>query len=162
MTLPALRFKNRAPISTGRDDSTSEPVSFKLLDQSLVHVVATDARNPESRPPILSEARGAIRTRYSDELAKALSVTFPEARVSGTSFLHVFSPIGPIEYSPVTKHRSENPSILLRMSSSSCAGTFPARDWDFVDRATALRAENVLELNLVSSIGPQSPWHSEI
>jgi hypothetical protein len=48
------------------------------------------------------------------------------------------------------------------MSSSSCTGTFPARGWDFVDRATPLRAENVLELNLVSSIDPQSPWHSEI
>jgi hypothetical protein len=32
-----------------------------------------------------------------------------------------------------------------------------------LDRCEApLRAENVLELSLISSIGPQSPWHSEI
>jgi hypothetical protein len=84
MTSPALRFKNCAHNLNWAEDSTSEPI-LSNCNQSLVHVVATDARNPESRPPILSEARGAIRTRYSDELAKALSVTFPEARVSGTN-----------------------------------------------------------------------------
>jgi protein-tyrosine phosphatase len=56
---------------------------FKLIDLSLVHVVATDAHNLESRPPILSAAREAIRTRYSEELAKALFVDIPAAIVSG-------------------------------------------------------------------------------
>jgi protein-tyrosine phosphatase len=66
---------------------------FKLIDQSLVHVVATDAHNLESRPPILSAARDAIRTRYSEELANALCVTIPGAIVSGATLPRPFSKI---------------------------------------------------------------------
>jgi protein-tyrosine phosphatase len=58
---------------------------FRLIDESLVHVVATDAHNLKSRPPILSTARDAIRTRYSEELANALCVTIPAAIVSGAA-----------------------------------------------------------------------------
>jgi hypothetical protein len=85
MTLPALRFKNCAPISTERKDSTCEPVSFNLLDQSLVDVGATDARNPESPPSNFERSARCDSNALLRRLAKALSVTFPEARVSGTS-----------------------------------------------------------------------------
>jgi protein-tyrosine phosphatase len=75
---------------TGYWGEAARTSSFKLLDQSLVHVVATDAHNLESRPPILSEARDAIRTRYSDELANALCVTIPGAIVSGKTLPRPF------------------------------------------------------------------------
>jgi protein-tyrosine phosphatase len=75
---------------TGYWGEAARSSSFKLLDQSLVHVVATDAHNLESRPPILSEARRAIRTRYSEELASALCVTVPAAIVSGKTLPRPF------------------------------------------------------------------------
>jgi protein-tyrosine phosphatase len=70
---------------TGFWGETARNSCFKLIDHSLVHVVATDAHNLESRPPILSAARDVIRTRYSEALANALFVAIPGAIVSGAT-----------------------------------------------------------------------------
>jgi protein-tyrosine phosphatase len=67
---------------TGFWGETARSNCFDLVDQSLVHVVATDAHNLETRPPILSKAREVIRRRYSEELANALFMTNPSAIVS--------------------------------------------------------------------------------
>ena len=67
---------------TGDFGETARKVAFKLLDDDLVHLVASDAHNLSSRPPHLSRARAAIAQRYDAELAQLLFHTRP-ARIVG-------------------------------------------------------------------------------
>lgn len=55
--------------------------AFRLLDEGLVHVVASDAHDSSNRPPGLSEARAAIARRYGDEVAARLTETNPNTVV---------------------------------------------------------------------------------
>lgn len=49
----------------------------RLLDASLVHVVATDAHNLKHRPPILAEARKELTRKYGNEVAEQLTSGIP-------------------------------------------------------------------------------------
>ncbi|MCV6624229.1 MAG: capsular biosynthesis protein [Cellvibrionaceae bacterium] len=55
-----------------------------ILEQGWATIVASDAHNCESRPPILSEAFGAVAERYGDEMAEQLFVANP-GRIAGLS-----------------------------------------------------------------------------
>jgi len=48
-----------------------------MLDEQLVHFVASDAHNLESRPPTLSRARDVIGQRFGEDVARDLVVTNP-------------------------------------------------------------------------------------
>jgi protein-tyrosine phosphatase len=52
-----------------------------LLDRDAAHIIATDAHDPNHRPPMLSKARHTLRQEYGDELAEALFVSNPRAVV---------------------------------------------------------------------------------
>jgi len=54
-----------------------------LLEREAVHVVASDAHDPERRKPVLSQAREAIANLASDEIAEALVTHNPAAIVDG-------------------------------------------------------------------------------
>ena len=55
--------------------------ALELLDKGWVTAVATDAHNLLHRPPVLAEARVAIRTRYGDQAAEALTESNPASIV---------------------------------------------------------------------------------
>jgi protein-tyrosine phosphatase len=55
----------------------------RLLDQGLVHVVASDAHDPEHRHARLDEACGIVRSRYGEEQADALFTLNPQAILNG-------------------------------------------------------------------------------
>ena len=55
----------------------------RLLDRGLVHVVASDAHDPEYRHARLDEACGLVRSRYGEEQAAALFTLNPQAILDG-------------------------------------------------------------------------------
>lgn len=65
-----------------------------LLKRNLVHVIATDAHSPRSRPPLLSEALKAAAFQIGEERAKPLVTTVPQAIIEG-KFVRVPVPLSP-------------------------------------------------------------------
>ena len=51
----------------------------RLLEQGLVHVVASDAHDPQHRHARLDEACGIVRSRYGEEEADTLFTLNPQA-----------------------------------------------------------------------------------
>ncbi len=68
---------------TGRFGKTARAFSLELLNQNLVHFIASDAHDLKHRPPLLKEAFGFVSKEYSAELAQALFVDNPTAAVAG-------------------------------------------------------------------------------
>ena len=56
-----------------------------LLSREAVHVVASDAHDPERRTPVLSHAHKAVAALVGDEVADALVINNPAAVVDGKS-----------------------------------------------------------------------------
>jgi len=56
----------------GRFGRSAKRTSTLILESGLAHFVASDAHDPESRPPLLSEAFQAVREKYGIELADAI------------------------------------------------------------------------------------------
>jgi protein-tyrosine phosphatase len=57
--------------------------ALQMLRRNLVHIVASDAHNTSSRPPLLSEARRTIAADRGEEIAGALCQHNPRAVVDG-------------------------------------------------------------------------------
>ena len=64
---------------TGRFGRRPKYWCEKLLDEGLVHILATDAHNTRNRSPILSEARQAVAERLGEEAANDMVMTRPRA-----------------------------------------------------------------------------------
>lgn len=67
---------------TGGFGAASQKTAFSLLDEDLVHVVASDAHNLSARPPHLREARRVVNECYGPDAAQLLFQTRP-ARILG-------------------------------------------------------------------------------
>lgn len=61
----------------GRFGVPAQQTAFKLIDAGWNCVAATDAHNLRSRPPLLSEGRDALRSRYGDVVAQAMVNDMP-------------------------------------------------------------------------------------
>jgi len=70
---------------TGFWGSRSKKMVEWLLQREAVHVVASDAHDPERRNPVLSKARKAVAVLTGDEIADALVTHNPGAVVDGKS-----------------------------------------------------------------------------
>jgi protein-tyrosine phosphatase len=66
----------------GRFGSAARYWSEKMLDDGIVHILATDSHDPEHRPPVLSEGRDAAAARLGEEEAWRLVVDRPKAILS--------------------------------------------------------------------------------
>lgn len=62
--------------------------SIALLDAGWTTVLATDAHNLRHRPPVLAEARHAVRVRFGTEVAEALTYRNPLAIIRGSPQSH--------------------------------------------------------------------------
>jgi protein-tyrosine phosphatase len=62
---------------------TAGKFSLALMEQGLVHFVASDAHDTKHRPPVLSEACEWTRRQFGEEVARSLFVDNPEAAVLG-------------------------------------------------------------------------------
>lgn len=63
----------------GRFGKGPQRIARQLLDQRWVHVIATDAHNVTSRPPVMSTSRKYISGEYGQEEAARLYVENPRA-----------------------------------------------------------------------------------
>jgi protein-tyrosine phosphatase len=68
---------------TGGFGHASRSAAIRLLDRGLVHVIATDAHDPQYRPPILSAAYDAVHKRLGEEAADLLFTDNPRSIVDG-------------------------------------------------------------------------------
>jgi len=66
---------------TGRFGKRAQQMAKELLDQELVHVVASDGHSPRQRSPRLSEAAQCIADQASEEIARAVTSSNPWAIV---------------------------------------------------------------------------------
>ncbi len=63
----------------GRFGKGPQRVARQLLDQRWVHVIATDAHNTVSRPPVMSETYEFLRNEYGVEEADRLCIQNPRS-----------------------------------------------------------------------------------
>jgi len=68
---------------TGYWGQPSKKMAEWLLKRDAVHVVASDAHDPERRKPVLSEAREAVAKLAGEEVADLLVTVNPAAIVAG-------------------------------------------------------------------------------
>lgn len=62
---------------TGRFGKRPRYWAERMLDEGLVHILATDAHNLKARAPILSQARDAVAARLGEEEATQMVLTRP-------------------------------------------------------------------------------------
>lgn len=60
-----------------------EATAEKLLENGMVHIIASDAHNPESRPFLLREAHGKIAKVHGSAIADRLCIHNPRAVIDG-------------------------------------------------------------------------------
>lgn len=67
----------------GRFGPQVSTFSRRLIDDGLVHFIASDAHNTHDRIPVLSTARQWVESQYSDTLAHLLFEAHPRAVIEG-------------------------------------------------------------------------------
>ncbi len=75
--------------------------SERMLDEGLVHVVASDGHNQSRRPPVMSQARDAVAKRLGEEAAELMVQGRPKMVLDNVAPTDVPPPIGQV--SPQTK-----------------------------------------------------------
>jgi protein-tyrosine phosphatase len=72
---------------TGGFGGSARTASQRLLDQGLVHLIASDAHDPVNRHPRLAEARQAVAARCGEDAAEILFAENPRSVVEGAPLL---------------------------------------------------------------------------
>lgn len=69
---------------TGHFGRKVEKSSMRLIRLNMAHVLATDAHNTTSRPPVLSKALSVISKEMGDDEARKMVLDTPQSIISGT------------------------------------------------------------------------------
>ena len=70
---------------TGRFGPRARYWSERMLDEGLVHIVATDAHRADKRPPLLAEARDAVAQRLGRQAADDMVLNRPQGILKNVS-----------------------------------------------------------------------------
>ncbi len=70
---------------TGRFGKRTQYWAERMLDEGIVHILATDAHNLRSRSPVLSEAVHAVSKRLGEQAAQDMVLTRPLAVLENAS-----------------------------------------------------------------------------
>ncbi len=71
---------------TGEFGEDAQKLSFKLLEDDMVHVIASDGHSPKRRPPLISKSVKWASNIVGSEKAIELVTTIPSAIVEGREF----------------------------------------------------------------------------
>lgn len=78
---------------TGRWGETARKMSHWLLERDAVHVLASDAHDLKSRPPVLSAGREAVAKLCGQDVAQALVEGNPDAIVANAELPYFPAPV---------------------------------------------------------------------
>lgn len=111
----------------GRFGNSAEAFSNELLDRNWIHVIATDAHNPQWRPPHMKKAYEYITNRAGEETARRLCVTNPQAAFEGAKLPRQPEALGvwdsqPIKFGESTKTTQRNASGATEKSGKGFFG----------------------------------------
>lgn len=95
---------------TGRFGKRALYWSERMLDEGIVHILATDAHNMRGRAPRLAEAVEAVAARLGEEAAKDMVVARPLVVLENEPLHHAPEPAG-------AAREIERPPLLRRMFS---------------------------------------------
>ena len=98
---------------TGRFGKTARHFGEKMLDDGLVHILATDAHSVRHRAPLLAEGREAAAKRVGADEAQRLVVDRPQA---------ILDNLRPAEVAPVRALRDTVSATTRRGFFSRFAG----------------------------------------
>jgi protein-tyrosine phosphatase len=74
--------------------------SERMLDEGLVHVIASDGHNPTRRPPVMSQARDAVAKRLGEEAAQLMVQGRPQMVLDNVAPKDVPPPTGQLAPNP--------------------------------------------------------------
>jgi len=75
----------------GKFGSSIQQTSFKMIEEGLVHIIASDAHRPEGRSPKLSPAAKLIAKKYGNEIERLFFYDNPKRLLTGQDLLNVSS-----------------------------------------------------------------------
>jgi protein-tyrosine phosphatase len=79
---------------TGRFGKRPQYWSERMLDEGLVHILATDAHNLRNRAPLMASARDAVAERLGEQAATDMVLTRPRAVLDNVSPSALPPPVG--------------------------------------------------------------------
>ncbi len=85
----------------GRFGRAAQAFSNELLERNWIHFVASDAHDPQHRPPRLKKCYDYVRDQAGEETAQRLFVANPQAAVEGVQLEPQPDPIGLRERVPL-------------------------------------------------------------